>query len=124
MRLICSFLILNLLLLVNCSSKLKPSNNDFLLIEITDIQYGKIPSRFDKKVLSKITHLSEKNFSSGVGGSYLGKIIDFPINDKLFNHEYFIKYDYNLNKKAILHLQKYIYNKEEYLIAIKIEDVK
>lgn len=124
MRLINSFLILNLLLFVNCSSKLKPSSNDFLMIEVTDIQYGKIPSSFDKKVLSKISHLSEKNFSSGVGGSYLGKVIDFPINDKLFNHEYFIKYEYNPQKKATIYLKRYMYNNEEYLIAYKIEDVK
>ena len=93
-------------------------------IIITKISYGEIPPKYDKKILSKITHVKEKEFSSGISGSYMGKVIDFPINDKLFNHEYFNNYHYDLNKKAILHLQKYVYNKEGYLVAIKIEDVK
>lgn len=124
MRLFNIFLILTLLLFTNCSRKLRPARNNPLLIEITDIQYGKISPKYDKKVLSKISHLSEKNFSSGVGGSYMGKVIDFPINDKLFNHEYFIKYEYNPQKKATIYLKRYLYNNKEYLIAYKIEDVK
>lgn len=94
-------------------------------IIITKISYGRIHlSRDQIKKLSMATKLEIKQFSSSIYFSYNDKRYSIPINDKLFNHEYFNNYDYKINKKAILHLQKYDYNKEEYLVAIKIEDVK
>lgn len=107
-----------------CNQKLILKQNNALIIEITDINYSKIPPKYDKKLLSKITGLNQTFFSSGIEGLHKEKHIEFPINDKLFNHEYFNNYNYDKNKKAIIHLQKYIYKGQDYLIAIKIEDVK
>lgn len=94
-------------------------------VTLDSISYGKIHLSKDQiKELSKATNLEVNHFSSSIYYNYKSIRYAVPIDDSLFNHEYFNNYIYESNKKAELHLKKYIYKNQEYLIAVKIEDVK
>ena len=80
-----------------------------------------MPPKYDKILLSTITNCNKKYFTSAIGGTFDNKSVDYPINDKYFNHEYFSNFDYNPTKKAKLYVQKYTYEGKEYFVAVKIE---
>lgn len=113
-------IILTILFTINCKSQIV-DDKEIIVIEVYDISYSKIPSKYDKVLLSKITNIDKKYFSSGISFTYKNKKIDYPINDILFNHEFFNGFDYNTQKKIKLYLQKYTFKKIEYFVAIKIK---
>ncbi len=109
-----------LILNTNCNS-LRMDNKDYIIVELSNISYSKIPPKYNKVILSRASKISEKYFTSAIGGLSENKSIDFPINDKLFNHDFFNGFDYNPKKLNKLYLQKYVFENKEYLIAVKIE---
>jgi hypothetical protein len=109
-----------LLIFINCRSQ-TIENKKFIVIELSNISYSKIPPKYDIALLSEIAKISKKNFSSAISGQSENKLIDFPIDDRVFNHEFFNGFDYNPQRKIKLYLKKYTYRNEEYLIAVKIE---
>jgi|AntRauMFilla1563_2_1112583.scaffolds.fasta_scaffold13435_2 hypothetical protein len=104
---------------IGCKSK---SVNDLKIIEVHIVDYGKIhldKTKIDK--LSSITKINKKHFTSSIYYINEKNTIGIPINDKLFNHDFFNNYDYENNKKVKVYLKKYIYENKDYFIAIKIE---
>lgn len=104
----------------NCKSQTIESN-EYIIIELSNISYSKIPPKYNKALLSKVTKIRKEYFTSAIGGQNENKSIDFPINDLVFNHEFFNDFDYNQKRKVKIYLQKYLYENKEYLIAVKIE---
>lgn len=115
-------LLLALITLLNLSCKGQNiQNENKLIFEISNLSYSKIPPKYDINLLSRITNYNAKYFTSAIGGTYENKRIDYPINDKIFNHSFFNGFDYNPNRKAKLHIQKYTFENKEYFVAVKIE---
>lgn len=94
-------------------------------VTIDSISYGKIHlSKYQIKELSKATNLEVNHFSSSIYYNYKSIRYAVPIDDSLFNHGYFNNYIYESNKKAVLHLKTYKNKNEQYLVAVKIEEIK
>jgi hypothetical protein len=92
------------------------------MIEYTGISYGKLSQSADSlSLLTKATKINKKYFSSAVYTKDMNKTVCYPINDKVFNHEFFNDFDYNSQRKIKLYLQKYVFENKEYFIAVKIE---
>ena len=109
-----------LFIALGCKSQI--NNKNIVTIEITDINYGKLSQSHNSiSLLSKATKINKKYFSSAIYGKDKNKIICYPIDDRFFNHDYFNGYDYNQKRKVKIYLQKYLYENNEYLIAVKIE---
>lgn len=91
-------------------------------IEVTLNSVGK--TNIDKKTISKVTGINEKNLTTSL---YFydnsKKIIGLPINDETFNYEYFNSKIYkNLeNKRVKLFLDVYKNKSKEIVIICKIE---
>ena len=113
-------LIILLVFCSNCKSQIN-TNEQYIIIELSNVSYGKIPPKYDKVLLSKITKNDSRNFSSAIGGQVGNEIVDCPINDKVFNHEFFNNFDYDLKRTIKLYIKKYIFKNKEYLIAVKVE---
>ncbi len=96
-------------------------NESKLILEISNLSYSKIPPKYDVNLLSRITKFNAKYFTSAIGGTYDNKRIDYPINDKMFNHSFFNSFDYDPKRKVKLHIQKYSFENKVYFVAIKIE---
>ena len=95
--------------------------NEIVVIEITNVNYGKISDNFDKVELSKITNIKKENFTSAISGIYLTEKVSYPINDLVFNHDFFNQFEYKEKQKLKLYLQKYQLKNKDILVAIKIE---
>lgn len=112
-----------ILLHVNFSCKSQVRDNTLKIIEIYDAEYGKqafMQNELD--LLSKITNINKKFLGTSIYAVYEGNRIEIPTNSKYFNYEAFGNNPETFkNKKAKLHLRRYIYKGKEYLIAIKIE---
>lgn len=110
------------LLLFNFSCKtLETNKNNIITIEITNIDYGKISDKIDKVELSKATKIKKENFTSAISGTHMTKKVIYPINDNIFNHDFFNNFDYNQSRKLKLSLQRYYLKDKEFLVAVKIE---
>ena len=110
-----------LLLFVNCKTPFTALKK-IEIIEITVFDYGKISLPYvQKDYVSKTLKIKKKHLSTSIYYYIEEKLIDIPINDKYFNHEYFSNFDYNPTKKAKLYVQKYTYEGKEYFVAVKIE---
>jgi hypothetical protein len=110
----------SLFFFTNCKSQTKQIQQ-YIIIEISNVSYSKIPPKYNLELLSEATKINKKSFSSAISGLSNNKTVDFPINDKVFNHEFFNGFDYNPQRKIKLYLQKYVFENKEYLIAVKIE---
>ena len=120
MKLRQTLLTILLIVNINCKSQTMESR-EYIMIELSDVSYSKIPPKYNKVILSNATKINKKYFTSAIGGKSENKLIDFPINDMVFNHEFFNGFDYNPQRKIKLYLQKYVFENKEYLIAVKIE---
>jgi len=112
-----------LLIFTILSSKSQVINNrNIKIIEFTGVGYGKLSQSPDRmSLLTKATKINKKYFSSAVYRKDTIGTICYPIDDRVFNHEFFNGFDYNPQRKIKLYLKKYTYRNEEYLIAVKIE---
>lgn len=116
------FYITYLILFVSISCKSQEIiRSEIVVIEITNVNYGKISANFNKVKLSKIVNIKKEYFTSAISGVYLNKKVSYPINDSVFNHDFFNKFDYNEKKKLKLYLQKYQLKDKLFFVAIKIE---
>lgn len=114
------FILLFFFITICCKSQIN-FDQEIISIKISNIKYSKIPPKYDRHKLSKITNIDAENFSSGISGISEGKEVDFPINDKLFNHNFFKDFDFDSDLVYKLFLQKYRHDGKVYLIAMKIE---
>lgn len=113
-----------LLTLICLSCKSQSKSNDLIKLEVTIRSFGKTNN--DVKMLEKITGISSINFTSNL---YITKTNDFnaigafPINDLLFNYDYFYKNIYNdlKNRKVYIYLRKYNNLGKEVKLIEKIE---
>ena len=85
------FYISFLLLFINLRGKSQVINNRNLkIIEFTGVSYGKLSQSPDRlSLLTKATKINKKYFSSAVYKKDTVRTICFPIDDKVFNHEFF-----------------------------------
>ena len=93
----------------------------FCTIILKDIEYSKIPPKYDIFILSKVSKKRKKNFSSAIGGFLNKKYMDFPIDDSEFNYEFFSNLETDSIKRYKLLLREYTFKGKKYSIAIKIE---
>lgn len=110
-------------LLVNFSSKSQINNeNHTKKIEVKLIDYGKISPKYNLKSLSKLTGIKQKMFTSSIYVYTNKGKKEIPIDDNVFNHDFFNNYKYEKNKIIIVHIKLFKTNKEKILIATKVEE--
>lgn len=116
-------LFFTLLLMINLSCKSQSKlNNNISTIDITNFQYGKISLPYSQiSYLSKALKINKKHLTSSLYYHEGLKLIAVPINDKVFNYDYFRNFNYNTEIKAKLYVQKYTFENIVYCIAVKIE---
>lgn len=115
------FLIFIVIINLSCKSQ-SSSNNTLSSIDISNFQYGKISLPYSQiDYLSKTLKINKKQLTSSLYYHEGSILVSIPINDKVFNYEYFNNFKYNIEVKAKLYIQKYTYENREYFVAVRIE---
>lgn len=117
------YVIIFLVTIINfgCKSNLNKQNK-IEIIEVSILDYGKIHLTNSQILdLSNISKINKKYFTTSLYCYNGNDKINIPINDKLFNHEYFRNHSYDSIKKVKLFITKYSLEDKIYSVAIKIE---
>ena len=56
----------------SCNGQVK-NDTELEVIVLYNVQYSKIPPKYDKELLAKVSHSDPKNFTSGISGETKGK---------------------------------------------------
>lgn len=111
-----------IILVFNCCSSQSKKIIEKRTIEVVLTSVGK--TNIDKKLTSKLTGINESNLTTSLYYyENKKKIIGLPINDGVFNYDYFNSKIYNgiENKRVKLFLDVYKNESKEIIIIYKIE---
>ena len=88
---------------------------------LTQIEFGKLPPKYDTKLLARLSHSKVNNFTSFIGGKNNGKILIIPIDNKVFNFKFIQDKNIDSVKNVTVTVRQYIFKKDTINIAIKVK---